>query len=166
MRRIRFIPRLAPFLAFLAYPGRVSAQIAGGNASNAPPLSSGWGETASVVVVAVVLLLAFGGGVRFYDVKRKREDEALLIESRISDALLREFGTLPVIAVVSGSHWRRAPIVVAITGRVPKPELRESVMHVVQQELSRYRPDARAEDRLVVDPLVRSERAGATTSLS
>ena len=43
---------------------------------------------------------------------------------------------------------------------MPTPEQREAVMRLVGQELSRHHPGVRAEDRLVVDPLVGRERVG------
>ena len=121
--------------------------------------ASDWGGAAAVVAVAVVMLLVIVVGVKLYDAKRKREGNALTVQARISDALLRDFVTLPITAVASGSLWRRAPLVLTIRGRVPTPELRDAVMRLVGQELSRHHPAVRAEDRLVVDPLVGRERA-------
>jgi len=159
MRRDRWAHRIAALLPVLAFPARASAQTAGGDASTVTPSAAGWGA-AALVAVAVVLLLAIVVGVKLYDAKRKREGDALMVQARISDALLRDFVTFPITAVASGSAWRRSPLVLAIRGRVPTPELREAVMRLVGQELSRHHPGVRAEDRLVVDPLVGRERVG------
>ncbi len=37
---------------------------------------------------------------------------------------------------------------------MPTPELRDTAMRVVERELSRRHPAARAEDRLAVDPMM------------
>jgi hypothetical protein len=104
----------------------------------------------------LVMVLAISVAVKLFDRHRKREDEALSLQSQISDALLQDPSLvgLPITAFAGGSHWRRSPLVVAITGTVPTPELRDVVMRLVVQELSRRQPGARAEDRLVVDPLM------------
>ena len=124
------------------------------------PSAADWAGAAALVAVAVVLLLAIVVGVKLCNAKRKREGDALMVQARISDALLRDFVTFPITAVASGSVWRRSPLVLAIRGSVPTPELREAVMRLVGQELSRHHPGVRAEDRLVVDPLVGRERVG------
>jgi hypothetical protein len=160
MRRARLAHRVAALLPVLGFPTRASAQTAGGDASTVTPSAADWGGAAALVAVAVVMLLAIVVGVKLYDAKRKREGDALTVQARISDALLRDFVTLPITAVASGSAWRRSPLVLTIRGSVPTPELREAVMRLVGQELSRHQPGVRAEDRLVVDPLVGRERAG------
>jgi len=159
MRRARLAHRIAAVLPVLAFPARASAQTAGGDASTVTSSASDWGGAAALVAVAVVMLLVIVVGVKLYDAKRKREGAALTVQARISDALLRDFVTLPITAVASGSAWRRSPLVLTIRGRVPTPEQREAVMRVVGQELSHHHPGVRAEDRLVVDPLIDRERA-------
>ncbi len=160
MRRARWAPCITALLPVLAFPARASAQTAGGDTSTVTPSAADWAGAAALVAVAVVLLLAIVVGVKLYDAKRKREGDALMVQARISDALLRDFVTFPITAVASGSAWRRSPLVLAIRGSVPTPELREAVMRLVGQELSRHHPGVRAEDRLVVDPLVGRERVG------
>ncbi len=56
---------------------------------------------AALVAVVVVMLLVIGVGVKLYDAKRKREGDALMVLARISDALLRDFATLPITAVAN-----------------------------------------------------------------
>ncbi len=158
MRRARLAPCIAALLPVLAFPAHASAQTPGGDASTVTSSAADWGGAAALVAVVVVMLLVIVVGVKLYDAKRKREGNALTVQARISDALLRDFVTLPITAVANGSLWRRAPLVLTIRGRVPTPEQREAVMRLVGQELSRH-PGVRAEDRLVVDPLVGKERA-------
>ena len=80
----------------------------------------------------------------------------MALQARISDALLLEpsLARLPITAFASGSPWRRSRMVIAIRGPVPTPELRAAVMRLVERELSNRQPGARAEDRLVIDPLM------------
>ncbi len=136
MRRARLAHRAA-LLPVLAFPARASAQTVGGDASTVMPSAADWGA-AALAVVLVVTLLVIVVGVKLYDAKRKREGDALTVQARISDALLRDFVTLPITAVVSGSAWRRSPLILTIRGSVPTPELREAVMRLVGQELSRH----------------------------
>jgi hypothetical protein len=159
MRQARLAHRVAALLPVLGFPTRASPQTAGGDASTVTPPAADWGGAAALVAVAVVMLLVIVVGVKLYDAKRKREGDALMVQARISDALLRDFVTFPITAVASGSAWRRSPLVLTIRGSVPTPEQREAVMRLVGQELSRHHPGVRAEDRLVVDPLVGKERA-------
>jgi hypothetical protein len=44
--------------------------------------------------------------------------------------------------------------VVEIAGTVPTPEVRDTAIRLIERELSRIRPDARTEDRVVIDPHV------------
>jgi hypothetical protein len=132
------------------------AQTTGADSPSTPPASSSPGGTIAVVVVVVALLLVIGVCVKLYDLKRKREEMVLALQSQISDALVLDpsFAGLPIAAFASGSLWRRSRMVVAIRGPVPTPEVRTAVMRLVERELSSRQPGARAEDRLVIDPLV------------
>ncbi len=152
-RLAAFISRLLPLLAF---PTRAVAQTTGVGSPPTAPASPTPGGAIAVVVVVVAVLLAVGIGVKLYDLKRKREQELLSLQAQISDALLLDplVARLPIATFASRSLSRRAPVVVAVTGPVPTPELRDAVMRLVEQELSRRQPGARAEDRLVVDPLM------------
>jgi len=147
------ISRLFPLLVF---PARASAQTAGVDPAGTTQSPSASGGSVAILAAVLVILLAIGVAVKLVDRKRKREDEAVSLQSQISDALLldRSLVGLPITAFAVGSFWRRSPFVLAITGTVPTPELRDAVMRLVVQELSRRQPGARAEDRLVVDPLM------------
>ena len=92
------------------------------------------GEAIPIIVLVLVLILAIGVAVKLYDRKRKREQEGFSAQAYLADVFLREFGTLPVSASVSGSLWRRrAPLVVSIRGTVPTQELREAVIRMANQ---------------------------------
>ena len=156
MRATRFADFIARLLPLLAFPTRVVAQTTGADSPATAPTSSPPGGGIAVVVVVLALLLAIGVVVKLYDLKRKRAEEEASLQSQISDALLldRSFAGLPIAAFASGSVWRRSPMLVAVKGTVPTPELREAVMRLVEREVSRRQPGARAEDRIVVDPLM------------
>ena len=150
-RSANLISRLLPLLAF---PIRAMAAPA------APPTSSAAGGTIAGMVMEVALLLAMllaiVVGIKLYDLKRRREAEVLSLQSLVSEALLLEpsLTRLPIAAFARGSLWRHSSVVVVVTGPVPTPEVRDAVMRLVERELSRRQPGARAEDRLVVDPLM------------
>jgi hypothetical protein len=157
MRGSRFITLLAPLFSALSVPVRASAQPGGDESA-----VSTWGA-AAVLAVLLVMIVAIGAAIKLYDLKRKRDDEALSAQSYLSEALLRQFGSLPVTASVSGSSWRR-PFVLAIRGSVSTMELREAVMRGAARELSRQYPTARVEDLLFVDPMVGKEHAATVSS--
>jgi len=117
--------------------------------------------TVAILAVVLLMLLAIGVTVKLFDRKRKREEEAVSLQSLISDALLLDpsLARLPITAFADSSLWRRSPVVITITGTVPTPEQREAVMRLVVQALSRRHAFARPEDRLVVDPLMQKQTA-------
>jgi len=161
MRRNHVRNRFARLLPILAVPVEASAQQTAG--SDAVPVTSSaasWGGVAALIAVLVVLIIVIGGTAKLYDAKRKRKGDALMLQARISDALLRDFVTLPITAVAAGSMWRRTPLVLMIKGSVPTPEQRDAVMRVVGEELSRH-PGVRAQDWLVVDPMVGRQRVSS-----
>jgi hypothetical protein len=131
-------------------------QTTGADSPGTAPASSNSGGAIAIVIVVVALLLVIGIGVKLYDLKRKREEEVLALQSQISDALLLDssLAGLPITAFASGSLWWRSRVVVAVRGPVPTQEVRTAVMRLVERELSSRQPGAQAEDRLVVDPLM------------
>ncbi len=161
MRATRFAYRLARLLPLLAFPVRAAAQTAGADSSGATPAPSSWGASVAILAVVLLMLLAIGVTVKLFDRKRKREEEAVSLQSLISDALLLDpsLARLPLTAFADSSLWRRSPVVITITGTVPTPEQREAVMRLVVQALSRRHAFARPEDRLVVDPLMQKQTA-------
>jgi len=144
---------LLPLFAFLI---RAMAQTTAADSPSTVPASSNPGGAIAIVVVVVALLMVIGVGVKLYDLKRKREEEVMALQSQISDALLLDpsLARLPITAFASGSLWRRSRVVIAIRGPVPTPELRAAVMRLVEREVSNRKLGARVEDRLVIDPLM------------
>jgi hypothetical protein len=129
-----------------ASPGAPPAGATGATGSAA-------GATA-VVVVIVGLLVLVGVAVKFYDLKRKREAEAVHLQAQVSDALLREqalFG-LPITPTAHVPLWKGSPATIELSGQVPNPEAREATLRIVKSEALRIRPDVEIEDRLAVVP--------------
>jgi hypothetical protein len=145
-----------PLLPLFVFPIRAMAQTTRADSPGPAPASANPGGAIAIVVVVVTLLLVIGVGVKLYDLKRKRAEEVLALQSQISDALLLDpsLARLPITAFASGSLWRRSRVVIAIRGPVPTPEVRTAVMRLVEREVSRRQPGARVEDRLVIDPLM------------
>jgi len=164
MTPIQLVDFALGVLALLATPILAVAQspAAPSPSPMAAPGPSSQGGAAGVVAVVVVLaLLAIVGiAVKLYDLKRKREEEALSLQARISDALLLDpsLAGLPVIASASIPRWRRSAPVVEVIGTVPTQQLRDAAVELVKRQLAGLRSGARIEDRVVVDALM-SKRA-------
>jgi hypothetical protein len=119
--------------------------------------------TMEIIVVAAMLSLVvlLGIVVKLYDLKRKREEEAVAAQARVSDALLMDaaLAGLPLTPTAHLPLWRGTPLVVEITGAVPRPELRTAAMDVARREISRSRSDFQVEDRIQVDPALLTRAA-------
>jgi hypothetical protein len=94
------------------------------------------------------------------DLRRKRRAEGIAIEGQISDALMREprlTGSVLTPMAHVPMTTRAAPSV-EIRGQVEYPDLREIAVRIVRQELIRYHPEGRVEDRIFVSPPVTAGR--------
>jgi hypothetical protein len=135
----------------------VQAQAPGSPA--APPASGaadggGFGGAGAVLLALVALFVVVGIGVKFYDLRRKREAEAVHLQAQISDALLRDpvlFG-LPITPTVHVPTWSGSPAVIEISGQLPTAETKDAVLRVVDAEAQRIRQDFRIEDRTAIVP--------------
>ena len=102
------------------------------------------------------LLVIVGIGVKLYDLKRRREAEAVHLQAQISDSLLREqalFG-MPITPTAHVPFIGGSPAVIEVTGQVPSEDMREAALRIIREEAARIRPDFRIEDRLVSDPSI------------
>ncbi|HEX2440687.1 MAG TPA: hypothetical protein VHT71_20410 [Methylomirabilota bacterium] len=110
------------------------------------------GSFATVLVLLIGLLVVIGAAVKIYDVKRKREIEAVHLQAQVSDALLRD-STLYSLAVTPTAHvpWSGTPARLEISGRVTEPRLREHVLQLAEKEAQRIRPDVVVVDRLRIE---------------
>jgi len=126
------------------------------------PVPEGGTERGLVALTVVVgLLLITGIAVKIYDMKRKREDEGVALQARLSDALLIEpsLAGYPVTPTVHVPFRRSSPVVVSITGAVSTPEFRAAALQLVSRELSHASTDYRIDDHLAVDAMVAKHAA-------
>ena len=138
---------LAPFGAGAQTP---SAPSAPSPAASAEGTSGG---LVALLVIVVAFLVAIAVVAKLLDAKRKRENEAVLLQAQISDALLREpnLAGLAVVPTARVSFWSGPPTV-ELTGRVPSEDVRRAVLDLARSEASRMRPDAVIDDRITVVP--------------
>lgn len=134
--------------ATLGGPRLLAAQAPG------PAASEAQGSGIAVLAIFGALLVVLGAGVKLYDVKRKRDEQGLQLQARVSDALLDDPDTarLPIAATVHVPFWRPVAARVVVGGRAPTPELRETALRLVLDQVLAARPRARIEDRIVVAP--------------
>ena len=124
-------------------------------APSSPVPSEGVGRYGIVAFLLIMgLIIAVGVAVKLYDVKRKREDEGIALQSRLSDALLSDpsLAGYPVTPTVHVPFSRRSPITLTLTGTVPSGAQRDRAMQLVKQVAMPYEGNYEIEDRLLVDP--------------
>jgi hypothetical protein len=122
--------------------------------------AEGSGFVALVTAGFVVLLVIAVVG-RLLDLRRRREDEALGLQSRVSDALMLEPG-LAGLAVTASMHvplWPRKAPTLEIVGRVPTPDQHELAAKVALRTLADHADRVRVEDKVWVDPVMREHAA-------
>jgi hypothetical protein len=147
--------------AMVAAPAAALAQTAPAPSPAAPPADGSSAGLVGMVAVLLALFVAVGIAVKIYDAKRKREEQGVALQARLSDALLLT-PTLTGIPVVASVHMplrRSSPPHVELTGTVPTAEARETARRVVQRELDGI--NAQFEDKTVVDPQQRARRIAA-----
>ena len=86
--------------------------------------------------------------------RRKRTDEAAILQSQLSDAIAREslLQGLHITPTARVSGWRSSQVAIEVAGEVPTPELRERVMRIVSAEAWKLRPDVQTVDHLFIVP--------------
>jgi hypothetical protein len=114
-----------------------------------------------LVIAGVLVLLAIAVVGRLLDLRRRREDEALGLQSRVSDALMLEPGLsgLPVTANMHVPLWPRKPPTLEIVGRVPTPDQHELAARVAMRTLADRAEQVVVEDKVWVDPVMREHAA-------
>ena len=141
-------------LGAIAAPVAAWAQVA---PVTPPPSASAASGASGSGAGTLTMLLVLGGliaivaiGVKLYDLKRKREADAVHLQAQLSDALLREpslFGT-PITPTVHVPTWAGTPATIEVTGEIPSPEMRESALRIIRAEASRVRADFVIDDRM------------------
>ena len=124
-----------------------------------PEMTNGSGAF-MVAALVVVLLIAVGVMVKLYDLRRKREDEAVALQARLSDALLAEpsLSSLPLVPTVR-IPMRGSPVTVEIVGAVPRPEVRQAALDLVVREAARSVKSYRVDARISIDPMMQRRAA-------
>lgn len=86
--------------------------------------------------------------------RRKRTEEAVILQSQLSDAIAREVQLhgLHITPHARVSGWRPVQVTVEVSGEVPTPELRERVMRIVGAEAWNLRPGVLTVDHLFIVP--------------
>jgi hypothetical protein len=151
-------------LALAGWPGNVWAQgVVGPQASNASGGATQSGAVTTAVVVASLLavLVVLGVLIKMLDLKRKRESEAVVVQARISDAVLRDprLFSLPITPTAHVPLWKGTPVTVDVAGQVPSEDLREAAIGLIEREASQLGPEVRIESRIGVVPTMAQRSA-------
>jgi hypothetical protein len=120
----------------------------------APQTQSGAVTTAVVVGSLLAVLVVLGALIKMLDLKRRRDGEAVVVQARISDAMLRDprLFSLPITPTAHVPLWKGTPVTVEVAGHVPSEDLREAAIHLVEREASQLGPEVRIESKLAIEP--------------
>ncbi len=129
--------------------------------TGAPTPATDGGSLWLTALMLLGLLVVIGAIGKFLDLRRKRQAEGVHLQAQVSDALLRDpvlFG-LPITPTAHVPTWRGSPATLEISGHVPSPEIRRTVLRIARDEAARLRPDVRVEDHLAIDVSVAARAA-------
>ena len=107
-----------------------------------------------VVAIVVLLALIAWSVVKLYDRRRKRDEEAMALQSRLSDALMVEpsLACQPLTLTVQLPLWGRDPVTIKLSGSVPRPALRQAAIDLVLREVDSTGKDCALQDRIAITP--------------
>ncbi len=110
--------------------------------------------TAVVVASLLAVLVVLGALIKMMDLKRKRESEAVVIQARVSDAVLRDprLFSLPITPTAHVPLWKGTPVTVRSRGEVPSEDLRQAALNLIEREASQLGSEVRVESRVGVVP--------------
>jgi len=146
-------------LALVAWPataawaqGVVGPQASGSVSGGAT--QSGAVTTTVVVASLLAVLVVLGALIKMLDLKRKRDGEAVVVQARISDAVLRDprLFSLPITPTAHVPLWKGTPVTVEVAGQVPSDDLRDAALGLIEREASQLGPEVRVESRIGVVP--------------
>jgi hypothetical protein len=132
------------------------AQAPGSAGSTSPPPAAPGGTASTIltfgflaVIVIAIIIVA-----RCVATRRKRIEEAVILQSQLSDTLAREVPLQGLLITPNArvSGWRGAQVTIEVAGQVPTPDLRETVMRIVNAEAWRLRPGVITVDHLYLKP--------------
>jgi hypothetical protein len=152
MKRQRAILWLG-ILLLLASPALAGAQAGPPAvpppAAGAPAGDTGSGGTTAIIILVVAAIALIAGIAKAVDMRRKREEQTLELQSQIAEALLREPGIgVSVTPTVHIPTWKGSPARITLSGVAPNPRSRQAAMRIAAQEASRVRPDYELDDRM------------------
>jgi hypothetical protein len=109
------------------------------------------------LVLLGIVAIALAGAVtaaRFNSMKRRQEQLAMVLRTKLSDALLLEpsLSDYSISVIVHVPLRRRSPVTVDVAGSVPSPELRRAALELVTRQAGGIGREIRIEDRMAVDP--------------
>jgi hypothetical protein len=117
--------------------------------AGAPAGDGGSGGTTAIIVLVVAGVALIAGIAKAVDLRRKREEQTLELQSQIAEALLREPGIgVAVTPTVHIPSWKGSPARITLSGHVPGARVRQVAMRIAAQEASRVRPDFELDDRM------------------
>jgi hypothetical protein len=148
---------VARALALAAWPARMA--WAQGATPQSAGASSGGAQSGAVTTIMVVASLAFlvvvlGLLVAMLDLMRKRDGEAVVMQARLSDAVLRDprLFSLSITPTVHVPLWKGRSVTVEVAGQVPSADLRDAAIGLVEREASQLRPEVLVVSRIGVVP--------------
>jgi hypothetical protein len=152
MKPVAIVSGLGAVAAFVQEAAAQAAPAPGTPAPSATP-----GDNSGILMALALmgaLLVVVGIGVKIWDFKRKREAEAVQLQSQISDALLREqeFFGLAITPTVQAPLRRGAPMMIEVSGVAPSTALRDSALRVVRDEAERMGATYEIVDRTEIRP--------------
>jgi hypothetical protein len=145
-------------MAVAAFVREAAAQATPPVMTPAPaPSAAAPGDNSGILMALALmgaLLLLVGIGVKIWDAKRKREAEAVHLQSQVSDALLREqdFFGLAITPTVHASLRRSAPMKIEVTGQAPSAALRDAALRIIRDEAARMGCDFEIDDHIEIRP--------------
>jgi hypothetical protein len=115
-----------------------------------------WGttETAALIRIGIVVILAVLVIGRLVDWRRGRAEEAMGLQARLSDALMVDpaAGDTTATVVARVPMWPGAPLTLEVRGSVRTPEARDAAIRTALRVLADQPGRVSLEDRLWVDP--------------
>ncbi len=129
------------------------------SAPSATPTS--WMTTAVVVTSVLAVLVILGALIKMLDLKRKRDSEAIVVQARISDAVLRDprLFSLPITPTAHVPLWKGSPVTVELGGHVPTEDLRQAAILLVEREAAQLGPEVHVEPKIDVEPAMAGQSA-------
>jgi CheY-like chemotaxis protein len=107
----------------------------------------------NILIGLLATAVVAGGVLAFFHERRRRDVDEMRLELRIRERLLADqsLAPWPLSVRVRLPWWRRSPAVVALTGRVPSPALRDAARQLTARVLSTRYPRVKTIARIVVD---------------